>query len=279
MGYRVEKSIECDEPGRPTTETIEITDGWWVVWVQTSFSEEEEWNSCDDNDNAMGRVTVNRCSYNIVGPGPTEEILLNRQRDRRHSYGYRRISHNSTLLLVSDQPFGAVRQEFEDGQMVGGQYFVCARQIHKSELGRRPLIQRPRFAREAPMSDAKISFSTRRPISARNQRRGEKGWARVAEVAKLAQMNPGDMLAAFLPFTDIEHPHLDLLMGRKAEEIIGRVIKTKDITRFSADQLDQLRLIEPTTAWMRKGLALTILYLRHFGYTPAPSAKEAVTAA
>lgn len=277
MGYKVEKSIAGDGTECPTTEMIEITDGWWVTRVLTAYREEDEWNLCDDNGPG-GRKTVNRTTYLVVGPGPTEEILLSQHRDSRHSYGYKRSSRFSSLLLVGDQPFGAVQQEFEDGQMVGGQYFACARQIHKSELGRRPLIRRPRFAREAPTSDAVVSFSTGRPISTRNRRRGENGWARVAEVAKLARMNPGDMLAAFMPFTDTEHPHLDLLLDREAKDIIGRVIRTKDITRFSADQLNSLRALEPATAWMRKGLALTILYLRYFDYTPAPIAKEPATA-
>lgn len=261
--------------GEVETRDVVIPEHWWVLQVGTHFHEEVTRGNLEWEDD---EVECQESGYKVVGWQQIDRHVLNRvQSDRRWNNGHSR-SRSAMYLLAADEPFGVIREEREDGKLVDGQYFVCARQIHKGELGRRPQIARPKFVREAADHFMGTENRDGQPIAPRNLRRGKKGWARLSEVAKLVGMIPEELIWRYLAFTDCEGPELQVIFGGR-EKIAGQKLQPGQITRFNEEQLPALFYHDPTEIWIRQGFALTILYLKHFGYEPVlPEEKAAAIA-
>lgn len=263
--FTVEEYAGQDQSGRPIKRQVAIPDGKWVVHASTAFSKEEMW---DDSVEGNPTCTVEERTRRVVGPEPGQKYALDRRHSRRHWRDGSSVYGSSFCLLVGDQPFGVVLEKKEDGQRVEGLWFSCARQIHKGELGRRPQITRPQFAREAPREDIpEVSNLTGKPIRQRDRRRGKYGWARLADVAALVGMTPEEMVRRYFAFTDAEHPRLQVLFGTR-EQIHGQRIPWDSWTTFYELGLPQLFDCDPSTIWIRQGFANVVLYLHHFGYIP-----------
>lgn len=170
---------------------------------------------------------------------------------------------------MCDRPFGAIFERKVNGMREGGLSFVCARQVHKGELGRRPQIERLRFVREIPRQQMPdVSPVTGLAIKARDRKRGKHGWARLSDVAQLADMPAVEMLERFWPFTHCEEPRLDVIIADDEQDLRTKAIIGASIRLTSQDRLTTRCGSDAQVVWIRQGLALTILYLRHFGYTP-----------
>lgn len=268
--------------GSPNTDPVTVPDGKWVVEVYAhSFA---EWEDDDGNpfdpfgDSGFGILSWR--TNEVVGPEPQIRYTLGAHRNRQHWTGGDSASHSSRQLLVGDQPFGVITEEEREGSDPldhGGLYFHCARQIHKGELGRRPQIVRPQFVREAPDHFMGEEGRDGQPITARNLRRGKKGWAQLQEVAELVGMDPEEMVRRYYLFTDESAPRLQIMRGGP-EVIVGRKIRRDEVEVFYPHAFAEL-FGDPRQIWIRQGFALTILYLKYFGYEPVlPEEKAAAIA-
>lgn len=257
-----------DGCGKKKEREVVVPDGKWVLPASYySFIEYED-----------GGGEISDCrDYSLIGPAPSERLICDRDhRDQSWDTGWS-SSRSEHALLVGDQPFGAIFEEKRDGMRSGGLYFSCARQVHKGELGRRPQIARPKFAREAPLSTAEVSTLTEKPIPARDRRRGEIGWACVADVARLVNREPQRMMEEFFVFTHAENPALQVLADRAFAEVNGKRVALGSWWNVRESDLpDFFTVHNPSRMWIRKGFAMTILYLNHFGYRGEEKAPAAV---
>ena len=171
-----------------------------------------------------------------------------------------------------------------NGRSVGGAYFHCARQVHKGELGRRPEIARPAFARQGrgdilypkEHNAYRAEFGAP-PVSRRDMRRGKKGWARLTDVARIVGMSPEEVVSRYFLFTHAEYPMLDVLFRERREDIHCQVLPYDAVERFGSSDVVQRLFCRPdfAHAWIRQGFALTVLYLSRFGHVPDPQAETA----
>ncbi|MFA5854631.1 MAG: hypothetical protein WC866_06190 [Patescibacteria group bacterium] len=262
MGYTLEQTVI--EMGQEQKRLIPVEDGKWVVpHVGTGHSSDEEWDD-DHTPVSSERTTLD---YTVIGPEPARHVL-NRVGWNNHYHGGKSSRSSCSNALIGDQPFGAILTEKENGRERFGMLFVCARQVHKGELGQRPVINRPRFAREAPVSDAVMSTRTDRPIPRRDRRRGHVGWARLADVAALLGMDTKELVLRYVRFAHAEHAILDVRFVEGFDEIHRKPARAPE--RFSAYALEKLFARDLSTAWIRKGFACTALYLHHLGHIPEP---------
>jgi hypothetical protein len=263
--FSVKELVGSDEQGRPVHREVTIPDGKWVLWVSTrsegsdnyDFESEDVWSETRED------------WYLVVGPAPGTRYTLDRSRYSRFwDYGgaYSRSSH---YCLVGDEPFGAIIEVKEDGQRAGGLWFSCARQIHKGELGRRPQIVRPQFARQAPPDMAEVSPLTERAIKARDRKRGKHGWAQLIELAGLVRMDPEELVRRYFDFADAKYGALQVLFAERREQIHGQRVEWNSWQKFREEDLPRLFDRDPSTIWVRQGFSLAVLYLQAFGHIPS----------
>lgn len=251
--------------GNPNTDPVTVPDGKWVLEVFShSF---EEWQGDDDGD-GLGFSNSAWRTNQVVGSEPATQYPLGRSRNHQHWTGGGSTRSSSRKLLVGDQPFGVITEEREGSDPLdrGGLYFSCARQIHKGELGWRPQINRPLFLREAPDHFMGTENRDGQPIAPRNLRRGKKGWAQLSEVAALVGMTEEEMVRRYFLFTDAGAPRLQVMRGGP-EVIVGRKIRRDEVEVFYPDTFAEL-FGDLRQIWIRQGFALTVLYLKYFGYIP-----------
>lgn len=262
-GYSLERKVYDGRSEQ--TILIPIEDGKWVVpHVGTSRSDEAVY----DEQGGLLHSERLASAYVVVGSEPVRHVLARSStRFPGHSYS------GSSNALVGDRPFGVILTEEENGHEQFGLRFVCARQVHKGQLGQRPVIARPRFAREAPVSDAVVSTLTERPIRRRDRRRGKVGWTCMTDVAALLGMDAKELILRYVRFAHAEHAVLDVHFAERFEEIHSKPARQPE--RFSAYALEKLFARDLGTAWIRKGFACTALYLHHLGHIPEPHVNEA----
>ncbi|MFC1787715.1 hypothetical protein ACFLZY_00650 [Patescibacteria group bacterium] len=267
--FQIEVYRDVDQQGRPIKTTMTIPDGQWVVLGVYSFSEtERSWeDDCEGEEYCYHRSS----RFEIVGAEP-RRILMDQSRSNKHYHNDSFSRTSAVYAFVGDEPFGVVTWQIENGAE-GGWYFTCARQIHKGELGRRPEMVRPQFAREAPLvfpdEEGQVSPITGKPIKARDRRRGKTGWARLRDLSYVTDLDPRELVERYFDFTHSEYPALQVLFATSREEIHGQEVKYNSWQTFRADQLDELFEHDLTTIWVRKGWASVVLYLHHFGYQKA----------
>lgn len=262
------------EGGREIVKSrTQVEDGLWVAHVTTGHMLLDEWD--DDDTGAQHYSEREEYRYRIIGPEPHDRHVLEASNSRHTRSGLRSSQGSCSIALVGKQSFGAILFTTSDGVEAPGLHFVCSRQVHKGELGRRPEIKRPRFAREAPVSDAEVSFRTERPIRRRDQRRGQVGWARLEEAAQLIGMKPEELVRRYFRFTHAEHPALEVRWADGFAEINRQPAKPTE--RFGPSALDALFARGLGKAWIRKGFACTALYLHHLGHVPEPWGQGAST--
>ncbi len=253
-----------DERGQVVYREVEIPDGQWIVFASSFISEEVEYR----NENPDLNSSEVR-SYTIVGPAPQMRYIHDRSSNRRdYSNGFHRSRYGCSWL-VGAEPFGIICDKKENGRRVGELWFSCARQVHKGELGRRPVIARPQFARPAfEFSTEKLSPVTGKPFKARDRRRGKEGWARLTDVAELAHLAPKELVRRYFDFADHGGPCLQVLFAARREEIHCQAVRHGSWQTFGLDDLPALFDRDPSTIWIRQGFALAVLYMRSFGYVP-----------
>jgi len=251
-------------------------DGHWVVPSLTISSHLEDSDGCPEGGQ-LGWSHEEADEFAVVAEAGAvvKQYKLDEWRDPRGALEDRTVDSGRRLAFASDQPFGVITWKTVDGQRVGGEYFYCARQVHRGELGRRPQIKRPQFARQAPEFPP-FEAGTRQ----RDRRRGKVGWARLADVAKLAGMNACEMVERFFPFTDKRQPKLHVLTERDREHIHCQQLLSGAWQTVSFGELPELfGDHDMSRMWIRAGFAATVLYLRSLGYTPdLPNKAEAVAA-
>lgn len=202
-------------------------------------------------------------SYYVVGPEP-QSIEL----DPRHfSFGR---GHFQSILLVGTEPFGVIEARKDNWKMMPGRYFKCSRQIRNGQLGPKPDVKKPEFAIEGNHSR-------------RDPRRNATAWARLVDVAKIIGMSPVETVLAHFDFTDREEPQFQVTFAKDRNEIHGKVVPPEaivtvkrpgilDFLGFSVDVAGGLQNV-----WVRKGWAMTVLYLQYFDWkSPALEAGAVV---
>jgi hypothetical protein len=230
---------------------ITVPDGMWVAEAERRYQAD----LIDRYEGEIGEFeTVNSWEYEVIGTANFKCHVLDHHSHGGYSHGAKSSWWRS--LVVSEQPFGIVRWQTEYNDVMSGRYFICARQIHKGEMGAKPQIKRPKFARQAS-----------EPYRIGHQKKvRQHGWARLTDVATLAGMKPLEMLETYFQFTHAENPSLDVTFG-KYDEIHGQSVPREKIVQYGYDVVRSLDLNDPLV-WVRQGFAVTVLYLRHFGYMP-----------
>jgi hypothetical protein len=266
MGQFQVTATTRDEYGRWGERSMTVDDEKWLVVTGSDFSSEEHWDEWYNEKQKLCSHTRAR-KFSVVGPAP-EQTVLGGQHQRNDGHGWAISSRSQTVVLAGDQPFGVISERHEDGQPIGGLYFTCARQVHKGELGRRPKIARPQFAREAPRSVQDISGYTGKPVKARNKRRGKIGWARLTDVARMVELPPEEVVRRFFRFTHAEEPALHALLAEDRDQIHSQKIEYNSWEVFHWENLPALFDRSPETIWVRKGWVMVVLYLHHFGHIP-----------
>lgn len=261
---------------RPMKQRIEIANGKWIAPVST-YNSRETVGEGEEPPLGMlvcAEIISREQSFCVVGCEPSERRLSNRHNLNTGTPSGCITGKLADFFLVGDKPFGVVVEKKETTQSIGkpetvqrGFWFTCARQVHKGELGHRPPITRPQFAHEAP--DLPAANSEGKPISARDRRRGKRGWARLTDVAKLIGKEPEETICRYFPFTDTDSPALQVLFAHKREEIHGQLIPYGSWQTFKLVDIPRLFDRDPAIIWIRQGFANVILYLHYFGHLPS----------
>lgn len=173
------------------------------------------------------------------------------------------------IYLICDKPFGFVVDEYNEVRKT----LVCARQVHKGELGRTVPIPRLAYVRQ----------TTHKPyagMKARDRRRGNLGWVRFADFMEAACVNyelarAVQLVLDYWQFSGhlfyadgIYEPTdtlVDVAFALYADEIKGSQLKVVEASRKA---FQKFALEEPDTVWIRRGFAYTILRLLALGYKP-----------
>ncbi|MFH1620824.1 MAG: hypothetical protein ABIB04_01935 [Patescibacteria group bacterium] len=263
--FVIQEYVIRDDRGKKTHRDVVIPDDKWVVFASSHLSEERWYadDTCSPDEHSWREGT-----YTVIGDKPNIRYVLDSYSSRRHYSNGSHCSRSTSYYLVGDVPFGVILEKKEDGERDGGLWFSCARQVHKGELGRRPIITRPQFARETFESIPEISPITEKPIRPRDQKRGKVGWTRLREVAGIAGMKPEELVHRYFDFTDAERPRLCVLFAKDRTEIHCRPVPWRSWQEFSLENLPALFDRDPDTIWIRQGFALAVLYMHSLGYCP-----------
>jgi hypothetical protein len=233
---------------------ITVPDGMWVAEVESS----DYLEYVERYDDELGEFeSVNSWEYEVIGTNNFKRHILDYHSRGGYSHGYK--SSWARSLIVSDSPFGIVCWQSEYNQDGWGRYFTVARQIHKGDLGTKPQIERPKFARQ---SSEPHGFGHQKKVH-------QHGWARLMDVARLAHMERHEMLRLYFAFTHAECPHLDVIIAQTREAIHSQCIPHNHVLHYGWDKLvEMFDTHNQSDIWIRQGFAVTLLYLRHFGYVP-----------
>ena len=273
MPYIVTEEYIDEKTGKLCKRPVEVADGLWVAHSSYSFSEEGEWYYDDRGDRDHYWSETNVRTDQVVGPTPERRIQTHSHRYSENYDNSHTASSSRSLVLVGQQPFGLIRRYEFNGQQFGGYWFDCARQVHSGQLGRRPQIARPQFARETYRYHAERPLNCfDKPIRARDARRGKIGWARLVDVAELVGMPPVEVVLRYFLFTDMEQPQLHVVMADDRRQIHGQLVGRDRIEKLAAADLPELFRRPLDHIWVRQGFAMTVLYLHHFGPAPEPIA-------
>lgn len=242
--YKSEWDIEdVDEFG--------VLDGRWVLEVKKKA------------DSCSGDVW----SYELIGGVPVEDHELDYSSgygmEIDESWGYARI------LYVASEPFAALTWtsfEFWDNP---GRRLVLARQIHKGELGRYP--ETPKLT---------VVYDEKRNKNHRQRHRN--GWVRLTELAEVSGLTIKQIMTNYWPVIDYgagqprrigPEAQIEVLLARDAEWIVNgwteppvQCMRDTVIRAFSVGDNHSW-----PNAWIRKGVAKTILHLVQFGHDFAPT--------
>jgi hypothetical protein len=255
-----------------------VADGKWVLTVGTHFRSEREW----DEEGKDTWSESERTTYSVVGVRREEEVRrIVLERSRRTS-PYRAGSSgswgNTLYALVGDQTFGVIITEEENDVMMSFPSFVAARQIHKGELGRFPLVAAPTYVREgrepATWKNEDLPEGVK-PWPMRRLKRHHARWAQLSEVAALAGMSHQQLLELFYPFADSRGNGLQAIFAASRDEIHGKIVPWNAVQRFTERDLPRLFERDPASIWVRQGFAKTVLCLKQLGYQPNTTAQAA----
>lgn len=276
LQYVIREHTGYDRSGKDEYREVMIPDGKWLVFAASFYYEDIEYEDVDRPEEFPGYHSSEDSSFTVVGSEPRERYRLSLSSDRRNFVGGYHRSRGTSFYLVGDEPLGVILEKKVDGERVGGFWFSCARQVHKGELGRRPVIKRPQFARptyEIPLDQN--SHLTGKPIRVRDRRRGKVGWARLTEVARLAGLSSEELVRRYFDFTDAELPRLQVLLAADRNKIHCQQVHHGAWQKFGLADLPALFDRDPETIWIRQGFALTVLYLQYLGYVPTPALQTA----
>ncbi len=217
--------------------SLVISEGWWVA--ETSYSLWDERGYGPDDQDWSNREER---GYDLVGVSEVVKFVTTEHHDTGSDGWTRTRNLHQTHRLVAPDAFGVIEWRRLDDKLVDGLYFRSARQVHKGELGRLPEFPRPR--RQMRVKD----------------RVGHE-WVNLLEVAELVGERWITLLRRFFPFTNDQSPVLMTQFGTR-EGMLGPHLG--DPQRFFS--IDEVPARDPAMVWITKGLAMTILYLHHFGY-------------
>lgn len=230
-----------------------VPDGFWALRIMEfariaihSPAEELKRSPKTKPASLEPRILRQVRTHHPVGAYPNEmsRFLI------RHTIVSRGIHGNAVtedVVLIAERPFGIVT-ELEDSERQWGKMFTVARTIKGGRLGRKPEIRTPRFVGECRDDQGKVPK-----------------WARLVDVAGFASMPPDELLQRYILFSDLKDPFLHVAFARSHEEISGKRmshtrVDLREAQRLIAETLDRL--------WVRRGWAMTVLYLVHFGHRP-----------
>lgn len=182
---------------------------------------------------------------------------------------------SSRALFIGDKPFGFVFAEEEDVDQTvyppvptGRRRLVCARQIHKGELGRSIPFERLPYVRQAFEKGQKPNVT--RP---RERRRGY-GWVRLIDLVDATGLSYEEVVFGYWDYSghrSYENGQssgqlLDIVWASFEEDIKGEVPSVLSLTRSDAETT--LMAWKRSRIWVRRGFAYTVLRLQTLGVQP-----------
>ncbi len=239
-------------------EPVVVPDGQWVAEMQTHM----HYVTRPDLTREHGESTVDRRDFVqkiIGGDGSAKEYLM----DRRESDTIGGFHRRCDLLAVSPVPFGIV-ETFFIGREEHEQWhrrFWSARQIHKGELGQKPLLPKtPEFFRTPWKARSDI-------IGGGSQVRGWSSWTWLSQVAQIVGMEPYEVLHNFFWFSKTHRIGPDpMLTLDTAEFRAGAALPWETITQQTINS-DSVRVHAGYEVFcVPASWAMTVLYLHHFGW-------------
>jgi hypothetical protein len=234
-----------------------ISDGYWVIpEIQQGF---QVTRARDARTSSLRTVGTTSNAIRVIAPdlkeNPCEHHWIWKDPRRESDASGEVATVREALAFSRSQPFGAVRWRMIDGKRVGGFELVCARQIHKGELGRYPKIPKPTF----------LTPSFRNASSLPRDEYDRTSWARLDEVAELAGLRTEDLVLRHFDFSCKEIRHLEVIVT-SAERLAQGMCPAP--RTYHEDMLGPLVCLNPATVWLRRSFVLDVLYLKMFGYEP-----------
>lgn len=188
-------------------------------------------------------------------------------------------------LHISDKPFGYIEVELDDVESfypvavrpTGRKRLICAQQIHKGEFGQTVPIKRLKYVRQAFEPNQRPSVH-----KARERRRSNFGWVRLADLAAAANLSPHDVIFGFWNFSGHRNSWihnnnqeggqlLDIVRAASEAQIEGATPAIFSLTRSEVSELLggwHGHHFYIGDVWVRRGFAYTVLRLLALGVRP-----------
>jgi hypothetical protein len=190
--------------------------------------------------------------------------------------------YDTRTLYICDKPFGFIARhddlDYSDTPKSElRKTLVCARQLHKGELGQTVPTPRLRYVRQAFEPDTKQNV-----WKARERKRSNYGWVRLTDLATAAGMRPVDLVFDFWQYSG--HCNyssynndqnggqlLDIIIAWTDDDIRHKCPNVRSTTQSEMMELARLgflnaRFMNPI--YVRRGFAYTVLRLLALGVRP-----------
>lgn len=210
--------------------------------------------------------------------------LIGVEFDELEVFQYADKQDTKHVLYISDKPFGYIVADEQDVDMTvyprvikpnGRKRLVCARQIHKGELGQTVPIPRIKYVRQAFEPNQRLSVR-----KSRERRRSNYGWVRLPDLVAATGIGVQDTVFGFWNYSGHRNNWLDngqdggvLLDIVRAweDEIKGEVPAVRSLTKHEAAMMlggwhDWNFYVGDI--WVRRGFAYTVLRLTALGVRP-----------
>jgi len=199
------------------------------------------------------------------------------ERDEIEEICYTDRNGGRRRLLICDKPFGIVEREYAEPRTYDNpdpsvrRRLLCARQVHKGELGQSVNIPRLSYVRQAFEPGTRSSVT-----KSRERRRSNRGWVRLIDLVKVTNLEVEDIVFGFWEFSghlnyrflnkdQVGGTLLDMVVASSPDDIKGKCPEV-----FSTTQLEALGMIDDSLEdlWVRRGFADTVLRLIALGVRP-----------
>jgi len=202
--------------------------------------------------------------------------LVGITRDESETLSYTDKRGVRYTLRVSNKPFGYVIADKDyvdssDFMSTVRKTLVCARQIHKGELGQTVPIPRVDYVRQPLDPGQKPSVR-----KARDRRRGNLGWVRLGDLGEaVGTYNPDRQIELVLNYWQFSgHLHYENFqrVGTLVDTVWGSSLDIRlgdiQVVSMTPEEFRREAGLDTSELWIRRGFAYTILRLLALGIRP-----------